>query len=105
MSSQSKQLDKCTYVSQPSLRVRYQISKYYKDGSPLCFTGTKEDMPTLLAATVRRCSIRHYYMALAVSGQNREILQFDWFISGRIFPVLPVQGGKFKKALLVLNKN
>ena len=46
-----------------------------------------------------------YYMAAAASYPNTEILQFDWFISGRIFPVLPAQGMKFKKALLMSNKN
>ena len=30
-----------------------------------------------------------YYMAVAASGVNTEISQFDWFKSGRIFPVLP----------------
>ena len=32
-------------------------------------------------------------MAVAASGPNTEILQFDWFINGQIFPVLSVQGG------------
>ena len=32
-------------------------------------------------------------MAVEASGRNTEILQFDWFMSGRIFPVLPTQGG------------
>ena len=33
-----------------------------------------------------------YYMAMAASGPDTEILQSDWLISGRIFPVLLVQG-------------
>ena len=47
---------------------------------------------------------RLYYMFVAASGPNTEILQFDFFISGRLFPVLPAQGG-FKKALPMSNKN
>ena len=39
-------------------------------------------------------------MAVAVSGPNTEILQFDWFINDGIFPVLPFQGG-FKNAILI----
>ena len=39
-------------------------------------------------------------MAVAASGSNTEILQVDWFINSRIFPVLPAQGGS-KKALHV----
>ena len=31
-------------------------------------------------------------MAVVASGPTTGILQFDWFISGRIFPVLPGQG-------------
>ena len=41
-----------------------------------------------------------YYMAVAASGPNTEILQFDWFISGRIFLVLPAQEGNLKKPYL-----
>ena len=44
-----------------------------------------------------------YYMAVAGNSPNTEILQFDWFISGPIFPILPALGWKFKKALLVSN--
>ena len=33
-----------------------------------------------------------YYTVVAANDSNTEILQFDWFISGRIFPVLPAQG-------------
>ena len=40
-------------------------------------------------------------MGVAACGANTEILQFDWFMSGRMFPVLPVQGG-FKKPLFRL---
>ena len=41
-------------------------------------------------------------MVGAVSCPNTEILQFDWFMSGRIFLVLPAQErGGFQKALLV----
>ena len=36
-------------------------------------------------------------MAAAVSGPNAEILQLDWFTSGRIFPELPAQG-RLKKS-------
>ena len=32
-------------------------------------------------------------MAVAASGPNTEILQFDWVIGSRIFPVLPAQEG------------
>ena len=31
-------------------------------------------------------------MAVAASGLNTKILQFDWLISGRTFLVLPAQG-------------
>ena len=34
-----------------------------------------------------------YYMAVATSGPNTEILQFDLLISGRIFLILHTQGG------------
>ena len=34
-----------------------------------------------------------HYMAAAARGPNKEIQQFDWFISGRIFRVLPAWGG------------
>ena len=27
----------------------------------------------------------YYYVAVAASGPNKEILQLDWFVSGRIF--------------------
>ena len=37
--------------------------------------------------------IKNYYIAAAASGPNMEILQYDWFLSCRIFPVLPAQGG------------
>ena len=47
----------------------------------------------------------HHHMAAAASDPNTEILQFDWFISGRIFRVSPTQRGKFKKALLASDKN
>ena len=39
-----------------------------------------------------------YNVAVADSGLNKEILQFDWFISDQIFPILPAQGG-FKNPL------
>lgn len=42
--------------------------------------------------------IDHYYMGMAAGGLNMEIQQFDWFINGRIFPVLPVREGIFKKS-------
>ena len=32
-------------------------------------------------------------MPVAASDSNTEILQIDWFISGRIFPILPTHGG------------
>lgn len=38
-----------------------------------------------------------YYMAMAASGPDTEILQSDWLISGRIFPALTTQG-RLKKA-------
>ena len=41
-----------------------------------------------------------YHMVLEANSQNMEILQFDWLISGGIFPVLPALGG-FKKPSLV----
>ena len=44
--------------------------------------------------------ITFYCTAVAVSGSNTEILQFDWFISGRIFSVLPFQEGNLKKPFL-----
>ena len=31
-------------------------------------------------------------MAVVPSGANTAILQVDWFINDRVFPVLPVQG-------------
>ena len=34
--------------------------------------------------------------SVAASGPNTEILQFDWFISGRVFPLLPTQGRHLK---------
>ena len=37
-------------------------------------------------------------MAAAASGPNTEILQFDWLISGQIFPVLP--GGDLPKTFV-----
>ena len=46
-----------------------------------------------------RFAISRLYMAVAASGPNKRILEFDWFISGRIFFVLPAQGRKVKKAL------
>ena len=42
----------------------------------------------------------YYYMALAASDPNTEILQFDWFISCQIFPVLSAQGGDSRKPCL-----
>ena len=39
-------------------------------------------------------------MAVTASGPNTEISQFDWFVRGRIFPVLPAQGGDLKKSCL-----
>ena len=43
----------------------------------------------------------HYCMAVAANGSNTEILLFDWFMSGRIFPVLLSQGaGNLKKPCL-----
>ena len=39
-------------------------------------------------------------MAVAASGPNMEIVQFDWFISGRIFPILPSRGGNLIKPCL-----
>ena len=44
-------------------------------------------------------------MAVAASGPNTKMMQFDWFTSARIFPVLPAQEGKLLKTLLVSNKN
>ena len=41
---------------------------------------------------------------MAASGPNTEILQFDWFISGRTVPVLPTQGRGVKNTLLMSNK-
>ena len=46
-----------------------------------------------------------YYMALAASGPNTEILQFDGFISDRIFPLLLAQDRGFKNAMLISNEN
>ena len=44
-------------------------------------------------------------MAVAESGSHMEILQFDWFISGRInFPHCPL-GGEFIITLPTKNKN
>ena len=48
---------------------------------------------------------QHYYMAVAASGPNTEILQFNWFINNLIIPVLPSQVGKFENALLMTNEN
>ena len=46
-------------------------------------------------------------MAVAVNCLNTKILQFGWFISGRMFSVLPAERRcvKFKTSLLALNKN
>ena len=44
-------------------------------------------------------------MVVSVSGSNTEIVQFDWFINGQIFPVLPAQRKEFENALLMSNKN
>ena len=44
--------------------------------------------------------MNRYYMAVAVSGLNMKILQFHWLINGRIFPILPAQGGNLKKPYL-----
>ena len=49
-------------------------------------------------------SIFNFYMAEAASSPSTKILQFEWFISGRIFPVFPAQGGDFKKPCLCLIK-
>ena len=43
-------------------------------------------------------------MSVAANGPNTEILQFDWFISGRIFPVLLAQE-EFKKSSFCRIKN
>ena len=40
------------------------------------------------------------HTAVAASGPNTEILQFYWFISGQIFPVLPNQGDYLKTQCL-----
>ena len=37
---------------------------------------------------------------MAAIGPNTATLQFDWFISGRIFPVSPAQGGNLKTLCL-----
>ena len=37
-------------------------------------------------------STLNFYVAEAATSPSTEILQFDWFISSRIFPVLPAQG-------------
>ena len=40
-------------------------------------------------------------MAVAASGPNTEILQFDWFTSGHIFSVFPYsRGGNLRKPCL-----
>ena len=39
-------------------------------------------------------------MAVAARGPNTEIMQFDWFISGLVFPILPTLGNEFKKPSL-----
>ena len=49
--------------------------------------------------------IKSNYKAMAASGTNTEILQFDWFISGRMFPRIVHSGEEFEKALLKPNKN
>ena len=41
-------------------------------------------------------------MVVAASSPSKEILRFDWFISGRIFPVLTAQGRRFEKSLLMV---
>ena len=43
-----------------------------------------------------------YYMVVAANGPNAEILQFDWFISRRIYPELPVQVVNLKWPCLLL---
>ena len=48
-------------------------------------------------------NINIYYMAVAGTSPNTEILQFDWLISGQIFPILSALWWKFKKVLLVSN--
>ena len=60
-----------------------------------------------LGNKVRRMKNKIYYMAVkrAVQTGNTKILQFDWFISGWIFPALSAQGGKFKNGLPGSNKN
>ena len=37
-------------------------------------------------------------MTMAARGPKTEILQFDWLISGLIFPASPAQGGKERHA-------
>ena len=54
---------------------------------------------------ILRGCLFNYYMAVAMSDLNMEILQFDWFISGQIFPILPAWGKAFKKHLLMSNKD
>ena len=36
--------------------------------------------------------VYYSYMAVAASGPNTEILQFDWLTSGRALPLLSAQG-------------
>ena len=52
----------------------------------------RSDWGILLEACLHLVNVSHC-MAVPASGPNTQILQFDWFISGRIFPVLPIQGG------------
>ena len=51
-------------------------------------------MTNASGVSVRGVRTTYYYMAVAASGTNTEILQFEWFISGRIFPILPAQEGE-----------
>ena len=44
-------------------------------------------------------------MAVAASGLNTEILQFDWFVSGRNISRISRSGGKFKNVKLISNEN
>ena len=47
--------------------------------------------------TSRMVKNRHHYMPLDLSSVNTEILQFEWFISGRTFPVFSRSvGEKFR---------
>ena len=57
-------------------------------------------MMTLQTKHEKRVNNNHYYMILAASSLNMEILQFDWFKNYLIFPVLPITGGKFQRAYL-----